>query len=433
MHGIGIGYLVCECKTIYCLYCQKCFTKRKKALIHFVNEHKSQNNKFKCKSFNRLKEKYTTSNVMNLGNNFLGAVIPVKSGETHHSIQKKIKLVTNIPISKQLIPGNLFAIHNGTKVLKDQYLNGHLLKLKRKDEKNKIQIVTLRGEAIKIEIDESVSFSKLKRICEGILGYNRDEIIFMVNGNQMNNSTKLKSIKNWYIYHYYLIEKSIYYRALEGLTIQKDYQILFQQRELTDLKIDKYGVHSLLIESRTESDPLRVKKILENGSYPIESFLQWVYGKYIKFSLIEPIFRALNLNYDLYQIDFVDTLKKLYHSGNSKDFKIISNDQMKIPVHSLILHSRSQLFRGLFLLKETDFKKDFSQVKDFSDRNSDTLKVFIKYLYYGKLSFKNFSDPYNIQYQLENAQEYYQLNKGSFFLYSLTCLRKKLLSNNKDY
>ncbi|KAJ6231994.1 ankyrin repeat-containing protein [Anaeramoeba flamelloides] len=88
----------------------------------------------------------------------------------------------------------------------------------------------------------------------------------------------------------------------------------------------------------------------------------------------------------------------------------------RIPVHSSILSSRSNLFRGMFLF--CNFEKE---IKDFSGFLPQTIQILIRYFYTNNLPQKNL--PTHIINELYEAIEYYQLSVSSNL--------GKLLNNKK--
>ncbi|KAJ3437392.1 hypothetical protein M0812_16553 [Anaeramoeba flamelloides] len=95
----------------------------------------------------------------------------------------------------------------------------------------------------------------------------------------------------------YLTKEAINYDVLQNLLkgqihknlIEKEFQMLWKSKELTDFEIQGIKCHKQLIEVRTKQDPEIVKKTLEEeySKNNSENFLKWVYGKKYHNSLLE--------------------------------------------------------------------------------------------------------------------------------------------------
>ncbi|KAJ5076947.1 molting protein mlt-4 [Anaeramoeba ignava] len=115
-------------------------------------------------------------------------------------------------------------------------------------------------------------------------------------------------------------------------------------------------------------------------------------------------------------------LNRLFQQEETKDFAIISEDEKtKILVHKIILIARSELFRALFLT----VKDDSNQVKDYCNRSSESLYHLFKFFYLDHID-ENIS--LDIIQNLEDAQEFYQLNENS----SLNFQLKEIKESNEE-
>ncbi|KAJ5076640.1 ankyrin repeat-containing protein [Anaeramoeba ignava] len=105
-------------------------------------------------------------------------------------------------------------------------------------------------------------------------------------------------------------------------------------------------------------------------------------------------------------------LKKLYQQNDSKDFKIIIEENGKekeIKVHKLVLIIRSELFKGMFQLNIEDKS---NQVHDYSKKSFQTLNQIIYFLYHDKFD-KEIKINREMKEELRDVKDYYQLNENS--------------------
>ncbi|KAJ3450801.1 ankyrin repeat ph and sec7 domain containing protein secg-related [Anaeramoeba flamelloides] len=118
---------------------------------------------------------------------------------------------------------------------------------------------------------------------------------------------------------------------------------------------------------------------------------------------------------------------------NDDETKKIDNDDeyYKIKVHKFILQSRSGLFRGMFLNVEN--AQDLCQITDYTGKSIQSLKIFLRYLYTEKI-YKDFKTIKDIEDELGDMVNYYQLNENCSFNFLINCIvdTKKRKKNNKE-
>ncbi|KAJ5072900.1 ankyrin repeat-containing protein [Anaeramoeba ignava] len=109
-------------------------------------------------------------------------------------------------------------------------------------------------------------------------------------------------------------------------------------------------------------------------------------------------------------------IEKLFYEDESKDFEIIAENE-EIKVHKMVLIARSELFYGMFL----NVNDDSNQVNDYSGKSKESIKEFIKFLYFDRIDL-NISE--DVVEEFEDAHEYYQLNQKSPFPLLLEDLKR---------
>ncbi|KAJ3452700.1 btk-binding protein-related [Anaeramoeba flamelloides] len=215
-------------------------------------------------------------------------------------------------------------------------------------------------------------------------------------------------------------------------SIKQDFKNLFNSKKYCDSKIGsnerEIPVHKCLVESRIGRKMDEIQKTLINFSKEeINTFLKWVYyGDVMNLKSVKPIFDSFSLTFPPLLRNFENDLLKLYKDEDSKDFSILvdmnneENDEdqdddddddedfEEIPVHKIILIARSGLFREMF----DNIKENSNSVKDFSGKTIESLEILIHYLYTGKIELTADDDPQLVCEELEDAMEYYQLNKN---------------------
>ncbi|KAJ5071633.1 ankyrin repeat [Anaeramoeba ignava] len=106
----------------------------------------------------------------------------------------------------------------------------------------------------------------------------------------------------------------------------------------------------------------------------------------------------------------IKDLSKLYKENETKDFKIIFDNEKEIKVHKLILIIRSELFKGMFQLNVEDKS---NQVHDYSGKSFQTIYQLIHFIYHDKFSKNIKKEKEIILEEYFDLKDYYQLNQNS--------------------
>ncbi|KAJ5073627.1 speckle-type poz protein [Anaeramoeba ignava] len=102
-----------------------------------------------------------------------------------------------------------------------------------------------------------------------------------------------------------------------------------------------------------------------------------------------------------------DLLNLYSEKITKKDFGIICNDSSEIKVHKLILITRSNLFRGMFL----NVQDDSNTVRDYSGKSKETLEQLIHYFYFGEFDLDSIQNPEKLIQEYEDIEDFYQLSE----------------------
>ncbi|KAJ3451038.1 ankyrin repeat-containing protein [Anaeramoeba flamelloides] len=228
--------------------------------------------------------------------------------------------------------------------------------------------------------------------------------------------------------------------------IKQDLKQFFQKGEFVDNEIKGIKFHSKLLEWRIKKPTGDILLVLEKyKEEDISSFLKWVYYGKIPRKILrlktsghtfaKNVHNSNNIKYTenyttfmaiLKELDISDpnakqfwlsqTFSNLYNDEQSKDFKIIINQNLEIRIHKLILQCRSGLYRGMFLNVENS--NELVQITDYSQRSYEAMKIFVNYLYTDKIENAHQMSE-KIKDELEDAVDYYQLDQKCTFNYYL--------------
>ncbi|KAJ3447558.1 hypothetical protein M0812_00027 [Anaeramoeba flamelloides] len=226
-----------------------------------------------------------------------------------------------------------------------------------------------------------------------------------------------------------------------------EFFILFEKGKFTDynfLNNQKFKIHKKFVEFRINKSIEEIEKaLIDYDDQKIIFFLEWVYsGKQENYLLIKEICQKFGVE-NLYNLKFQDALLKLFKDEDSKNFNVlIKNDfddeeeeeeedegegeessYEEIPVHKYILYARSGLFREMF----DKIDENSNSIKDYSGKTIESLEILIKYLYTNKIELTADDDPELVVEELNDAVDYYQLDKFSNLPYLLRQIKNKLL------
>ncbi|KAJ3430591.1 hypothetical protein M0812_23602 [Anaeramoeba flamelloides] len=237
------------------------------------------------------------------------------------------------------------------------------------------------------------------------------------------------------------------YNKSPNNSLLQDFKNLYESQNYCDSKIVlvennkvEIPVHKLILELRTGLEIKEIEKLLNQNfitQSDFECLLKWVYYEEVtNLDKFKNILKILNLNFiEDKQKSFKNDLFKLFNDEDSKNFRLLikidddeDNDECsgsdeecdEIPVHKLILLTRSGLFREMF----ENISIETNQVNDYSGKSIDSLEVFIKYLYTNNLELTADHDPELIFEELEDSVEYYQLNSNSNLKYELERIKR---------
>ncbi|KAJ3445426.1 hypothetical protein M0812_11300 [Anaeramoeba flamelloides] len=223
---------------------------------------------------------------------------------------------------------------------------------------------------------------------------------------------------------------SVVLPSIESTPISEDFKLMYEQKELTDLKIFGLDAHSSVLSAKLNRDAEDIKNyLLENSSKEeVEIFLEWIYCDTVS---NQDVISKIALNFGIQEIKTVNwknTLQRIFHDDDSKDFNIrVKLDEEEddeedefeeIPVHKFLLQARCGLFRNMFL----EIEENAKYVTDFSGRALETVECFIQYLYLNEIALTADDDPELIIEELPEAGEYYQI----YNVNGLNALVKKL-------
>ncbi|KAJ3436606.1 hypothetical protein M0812_18665 [Anaeramoeba flamelloides] len=200
-----------------------------------------------------------------------------------------------------------------------------------------------------------------------------------------------------------------------------------KRQENCDWEVYGIKAHEIIVNCRSgDKDPNEIKSILQNfGEDKTREWIDWVYGgQSYSFSTIKEIAKKLEIQ-NVEKKTLEHDILLLEEDEDSKDFIILVKDpeeddeeveggedeMVEIPVHKIILQIRSGLFRDMFnLLSE---KKVTNTVQDYSNKSPESLEILISYFYTNKLKLTADNDPQLTVEELEDAVEYYKLDKYS--------------------
>ncbi|KAJ3447246.1 hypothetical protein M0812_07473 [Anaeramoeba flamelloides] len=292
-----------------------------------------------------------------------------------------------------------------------------------------------------------------------------------INNENGNGSINLQNYKLFNSNNiFYLISKN---ESDMLSSINDDFALLFKSKQLCDDVICDFPVHKAWIEIRTGKPIGHFKKWVAKNNFDqnqVLDFLNWIYSSKMsnfKENHFQLFFNQFIEKNDLMSSTITRSLIKLYQDQNSANFSIKvlkSNTNKKggekninkkddddnefnggkektnekenkekgvrcgeeyeeIPVHDFVLFARSGLYRGFFDFTNNE-KKNTNKVQDYSGKSLDTLKIFIKFLYFDELILTLNDDPKLVIKELSDAIEYYQLNPQSKLNLELIQIKK---------
>ncbi|KAJ6251535.1 btk-binding protein-related [Anaeramoeba flamelloides] len=220
---------------------------------------------------------------------------------------------------------------------------------------------------------------------------------------------------------------------------EQEFLILLQTGKFSDYTFKNFDIkiHKSFVECRLNKIPIEeIEQVLNqyknDRQLEILNFLKWVYsGVITNYSFIKEVCEKLQIN-NFAQKSMSDDLLLLYKDEDSKNFNLLvkldenenEDEDVKleeIPVHKYILYARSGLFREMF----TQIDENANSVTDYSVKTIESVEILIKFFYTNKIELTADHDPQLVVEELEDAQEYYQLNKNCDLSLLLSQICKK--------
>ncbi|KAJ6241647.1 btk-binding protein-related [Anaeramoeba flamelloides] len=365
---------------------------------------------------------------LNLGDNILintprkGKLMAV-AVETIMELAKKKTVFTEIPLLKdknviKLTGGNLFSLVLTSEnelygwglqeMISLKYGSGH-------DEKYLSNLSTIE----KSKMPRKITLPQIFQKSTIPLDFSCGPSTFFIFPNNKTNSLSI-DFKN-------LFESKRYYDSKLIITNENENK---QNKQIQ--------IHKFIVEFRTGLKIEQINKLLNQNNInknEIQTFLKWAYfDQKNNCVLLGKVLNALNMTYPP-ENKLKNDILKLYQDEDSKDFKILvkiddeeeeeEEEQFEeIPVHKLILLTRSGLFREMFD-NLTENEKEINQIKDYSGKSIESLEILIKYFYTNSIVLTADDDPQLIVEELEDSIEYYQLNKSSNLNLELKKIKKQ--------
>ncbi|KAJ6248782.1 sel1-repeat-containing protein ybeq [Anaeramoeba flamelloides] len=246
--------------------------------------------------------------------------------------------------------------------------------------------------------------------------------------NQTNLMEKTNSLKNFII-------KEVT-RLLQLFSIVEDFFCLYNDQENCDIEILGHGIHKNWIEFRLGYQIDQNFEFALSKYHERERNLFWIWlysGMFLeKRSTVVEIAERVgiqNVKEKSGRNGLINDLKKLYYSKKyPKDFIIITNSNVQIYAHQIVLQARTGLFRNFF-----NSIKDFqNKVSDYTEKSHVSIQNLIQFLYFDDLS--SVDDIQENGFILEDYYDsilYYQLNSNTNLSYCLDQIKKINLNSKK--
>ncbi|KAJ5077381.1 ras family-domain-containing protein [Anaeramoeba ignava] len=204
-----------------------------------------------------------------------------------------------------------------------------------------------------------------------------------------------------------------------------DFQKLFERKEFCDFEIEckddqnplkkiKIPIHKLIIQNRLKINENQITNELysilsQNSQKEVDILLKWIYFGKVLFKDLSILKEWKNKLSNICKIEFETGIKSflkdleiLMNSEETKDFQIISNNQ-EIKVHKIILITRSELYRGVFIISENKS----NSVHEYSNKQTETIQSLIHFFYTDNIPKIENETIYE---ELKECVDYFQLN-----------------------
>ncbi|KAJ3448142.1 pep-cterm sorting domain-containing protein [Anaeramoeba flamelloides] len=453
----GIGFQKCtKCQKIYCTYCGLEHHDELHGLSHFLSCHNIENER-EVKIAN-LEEIAQNLELVDLAITYGNKALDIMAKKDEDF--KNIFAIFATKRNESFLTKRQLSFQCGN----NQSTNWNSIQENKISElfqtnKGEIKIIRRRIKMKSKRVLPLLSFQRLdvKRVFEPFhLRYNNstetevrkklavdlslesEKIILFMKGEKLDpkQNISFREITGVEYYTLWVVTSDEYERANKLMQSYLPYQKLLEAKEHTDMEISGIKVHSSMLRLRTDLEPQYIKNHLEkallNEDY-YQEFVDFIYGKDFKIQneSVKDCFRVLGLDFENFPSFGEQLTKKFNKDNDEKDFTILVPDPEEpeevdeIDVHKIILQARSGLYRNMF----NNVQDNTSQVKDFSGKSIDTLELIIKYFYTGNLDITADMDIDIILEELQDAQEYFQIDPKLNFVNDLHQLTRKYQKN----
>ncbi|KAJ5066941.1 speckle-type poz protein [Anaeramoeba ignava] len=221
-----------------------------------------------------------------------------------------------------------------------------------------------------------------------------------------------------------LTDKEVMKEINEYYSIVGEFEDLLIRKELTDFVFEcsdeSIECHKDILRMRLGNEIFMNlnKDIFKNyTSNETQIFLRFVYCGVIQtfqdLDLLEKISKEIglaNFKEKIGKKSLLHDLNELYKDEKSKDFRIKCKNGQELKIHKIVLATRSNLFRSMFIM----VKESSDSVSDYSERSIQSLNILFYWLYHDK-----FPDEIEVSEELYQEflefEDFYQLEKTSNF------------------
>ncbi|KAJ6245382.1 btk-binding protein-related [Anaeramoeba flamelloides] len=199
---------------------------------------------------------------------------------------------------------------------------------------------------------------------------------------------------------------------------------LFKNKKFVDLQIKKQKIHQMLFSFRLSLPPTIFTKLIEDKftDKEFQHLILWVYTGLIRdWRIMERVCKYIKMK-NVLKKDLRLDMETLAMTQSTMDYNLIVNKK-SLKIHKFILQARSELFNTMFQLID---EKDNS-VHDYSERSFRAVKIIVYFLYTNQFLVDEFKKEKNLTalfQDLEDAEDFYQMNAKSKFTKKLKKLKK---------
>ncbi|KAJ6233577.1 hypothetical protein M0813_29885 [Anaeramoeba flamelloides] len=441
--SLGIGFQVCKCKQIYCLFCGAEHENRTQAFSHFISVHEGSYFGVHTNGLNELVETLQDPERKTTVFISLEALstfpLRVSLNDRVSDLQEKIQKQISVSVSTQRLVFNGVRLSQPENTLESYKINDrstiklYVLTRGGINRSSFYKIYTLNRKVIWVKVNRRDTISSIKPMVAKKLKIEESNQIYYSETKVIEDTALIVNL-NPNVYNLFVVSKEQRAKSKNLFGFVQDFNLLFKREERTDFEIGGKKVHSFLLEYRTGIEPKDLKNTLEDNFQPedIHLFLKWVYtGLGISIEKVNTIVEHLQIIEKASSRSLTDDISLLLDDDKSKDFKIVFKENYNdenpfiFPVHSLVLQARSGLYRGLFA-NVTELE---DSVIDFSEKSFDAFEIFIRFVYTNKITLKNIKVTNELLDELRDIHDFYQLNENSSFNLQLEKIVKEHKKN----